>query len=129
MQKSKSKFKGDLRFRCYKLSINIINLTDTLPSKRSFWIISDQLIRCATSIGANLVEAKSASSRLEYKKFFEISLKSSNEAKYWLCMIRDTSNTSSRTDIVKLLNEVEEISKMIASAVIKLKRRHTLQNF
>jgi four helix bundle protein len=60
-----------------------------LPNKRSAWIIIDQLIRSATSIGANLIEARAASSRLEFKRFYEISLKSANETKYWLCLLRD----------------------------------------
>lgn len=82
MQKENSKFKSDLRERCYVLSLSVIKLTDTLPNKRSAWVISDQLIRSACSIGANLVEAKAASSRLEFKKFYEISLKSSHETLY-----------------------------------------------
>jgi four helix bundle protein len=82
MQNCNSKFKTDLKLRCYKFSLEIIALTDKLPNKRSAWIITDQLIRSATSIGANLIEARASSSRLEFKKFYEIALKSSNETKY-----------------------------------------------
>lgn len=87
MQKSKDNL--DIRLRCYKFSLAVIALTDVLPSKRSAWVIADQLIRSSTSIGANLIEGKSASSRLEYKKFYEIALKSANETKYWLALLRD----------------------------------------
>jgi len=83
-------FKTDLRQRCYKFSLDIIAFTDTLPNKRSAWIITDQLIRSATSIGANLIEARASSSRLEFKKFYEIALKSANETKYWLNLLKDT---------------------------------------
>lgn len=72
-------------------------LTDNLPSKRSAWVITDQLnqlIRSATSVGANLFEARASSSRLEFKKFYEIALKSANETKYWLCMLRDAKLSS-----------------------------------
>ena len=65
MQNYNSKFKSDLKLRCYQFSLEIIALTDALPNKRSSWIITDQLIRSATSIGANLIEARAASSRLE----------------------------------------------------------------
>ena len=82
MQNYSSKFKSDLKERCYQFSLQIIALTDSLPNKRSAWIITDQLIRSATSIGANLIEARASSSRLEFKKFYEISLKSANESKY-----------------------------------------------
>jgi len=89
-QNYNSKFKSDLRQRCYQLSLQVINLTNYLPNKRSTWVISDQLIRSATSIGANLIEARASSSRLEFKKFYEISLKSANETKYWLSLLKDT---------------------------------------
>ena len=79
MQNYNSKFKSDLKVRCYRFSLAIIAFIDTLPNKRAVWIIVDQLLRAAMSIGANLIEGSSASSRLEYKKFYEISLKSANE--------------------------------------------------
>jgi len=73
-----------------ELSLKIISLYDDLPNKKSAWIIGDQLIRSITSIGANLVEATASSSRLEFKKFNEISLKSANESKYWLGLLLNT---------------------------------------
>ncbi|OGY38986.1 MAG: hypothetical protein A2391_03115 [Candidatus Brennerbacteria bacterium RIFOXYB1_FULL_41_13] len=82
MQNLSSKPKSDLKQRCFNFGLRVIGLVDTLPNKRSFWIISDQLLRSATSIGANLVEARASSSRLEFKKFYEISLKSANETVY-----------------------------------------------
>src|SRR4030042_1989447 len=114
--------KVDLRARCYKFSLAIISLTDTLPNKRSAWIITDQLIRSATSIGANLIEARASSSRLEYKKFYEISLKSANETIYWLELLRDT-NLGNKQQIATLLIEVTEIAKMLGAGVIKLKSK------
>ena len=122
MQNCNSKFKTDLKLRCYKFSLEIISLTDGLPNKRSSWIITDQLIRSATSIGANLIEARASSSRLEFKKFYEIALKSSNETKYWLCLLRD-ANLTDKEKIEKLLLEVNELSNMLAKAVITLKKK------
>jgi four helix bundle protein len=122
MQNYNSKGKSDLKLRCYKFSLNIIALTNILPNKRSAWIITDQLIRSATSIGANLIEARASSSRLEFKKFYEISLKSANETKYWLCLLRDTK-LADKNKIETLLNETIEISNMLASGVFKLKNK------
>ncbi len=115
-------FKTDLRERCYRFSLNIISLTDFLPNKRSAWIITDQLIRSATSIGANLIEAKASSSRLEFKKFYEISLKSANETKYWIGLLRDTK-LADTNKVNDLLSEAVEISNMLASGVLKLKNK------
>ena len=122
MQNHKAKFKSDLKVRCYMFSLAIIKLTDKLPQKRSAWIISDQLIRSGTSVGANLVEAHAASSRLEFKKFHEIALKSANETKYWLGLLRD-AHLAERDVVEPLLIEITEIANMIASGVIKLKNK------
>lgn len=113
---------NNLRHRCYTFSISLIGCIDKLPKERSAYIIADQLLRAGTSIGANLVEATASSSRLEYKKFFEISLKSANETKYWLGLLRDTNKCEIKV-ISALLKEAMEISNMIGSAVIKLKRK------
>jgi four helix bundle protein len=122
MQNYSSKFKSDLRQRCFQFSLAVIALSDRMPSKRSAWVISDQLIRSATSIGANLVEARASSSRLEYKKFYEIALKSANETQYWLELLQESKLVES-SDTCNLLSEVIEIAKMLGAGVIKLKEK------
>ena len=122
MQNLNSKFKTDLTGRCYRFSLDILSLIDTSPNKRSSWVISDQLIRSATSIGANLVEGKSASSRLEFKKFYEIALKSANETRYWLGLLRD-ANLADVAKVNLLLQEATELSNMLATGVINLKKK------
>ena len=97
-------------------------MTDALPNKQSARVITDQLIRSATSIGANLVEGQSASSRKDFKKYHEIALKSANETKYWICLLRDTKLLDKRT-AEPLLTEAVEIANMIAAGVIKLKEK------
>lgn len=120
MQNYISKSKSDLKVRCYRFSLEVIAVADALPNKWSAWIIIDQLIRAATSIGANLVEARASSSQLEFKKFYEISLKSANETKYWLCLLRD-AGLADKFHIDVLLSEVIEIANMLAAGVLKLK--------
>jgi four helix bundle protein len=109
MQNFNEKVKTDLKLRAYRYGLDIIKLCDALPNKRVAWIITDQLIRCSCSIGANLVEARAASSRLEFKKFNEISLKSANETQYWLCLLRDAA-LADRTTIDPLLHEAVELA-------------------
>ncbi|MCX7881440.1 MAG: four helix bundle protein [Patescibacteria group bacterium] len=121
-QNENSKIKTDLKYRCYYFSIEIINFINNLPNKRIFWIISDQLLRSATSIEANIVEAKSSSSRKDFIHFYQIALKSANETKYWLCLLRDTTNVN-KSKTKKLINEADEISKMLASSIITLKNK------
>ena len=113
---------NDVKIRAYKFSLDIISFVNNLPNKRGFWVIGDQLIRSATSIGANMIEAKSSSSKRDFIKFYEIALKSSNETKYWLCLLRD-SYIELKIKAEELLKEATEISNMIGSSVLTLKGR------
>ena len=79
-------------------------------------------MRSGTSVGANLVEATASSSRLEFKRFHEIALRSANETKYWLELLRD-SGKGNKERVNDLLQEIGEIAKMIASGVLKLKNK------
>ncbi len=117
-----SKYKSDLKYRCYLFSIEVIKFVSQFPNQRIYWIISDQLLRCATSIGANVVEAKSGSSRKDFIKFYEIALKSANETKYWLGLLRDAVKAD-KTVVNQLLAEVTEISKMLGSSILTTKSR------
>ena len=126
-----SKFKGqnqnvkrktELKFRCYYFSIDVIRFIQTLSTERTYKIISDQLLRSATSIGANIVEAKSSSSKRDFVRFYEIALKSANETKYWLGLLRDATSAD-KTKINQLLSEVEEISKILGSSILTLKNK------
>lgn len=120
MQKYNSKFKSDLKVRCYKFSLDLIAFIDTLPKNQSCLIIANQVLRSGTSVGANLVEASASSSRLEFKKFHEIALKSANETKYWLGLLRD-SGRADKNKVNILLDEVAEIANMLAAGVMRLK--------
>jgi len=111
--------KNDFKKRLVKFSLEIISLCDSFPNSRKFWIITDQLIRSATSIGANITEAKSSSSRKDYIKFFQIALKSANETEYWLTLAQEL--ISDKTKIDALMKELDEISKIIGSSLLTLK--------
>ncbi len=121
-QNDNSNRKADLKVRCYYFSIAVIKSLGTLPEKRVYWVISDQLLRSATSIGANVVEAKSSSSRRDFIKFYEIALKSANETKYWLGLLRDATDAD-KIKVAELLKEVNEISNMLGSSLLTLKNK------
>jgi four helix bundle protein len=124
-QNYNSNFKTNLKYRCYCFSISIIKFSDTLPNKRVYWVILDQLLRSATSVGANIVEAKSASSKKDFKKFYEIALKSANETKYWLGLLRDATEAD-KIRINNLLDEIHEISNMLGSSILTMKNKKKL---
>ena len=97
-------------------------LVDKFPNKRSAWVISDQLVRASTSIGANIIEAQAASSRRDFTNFLNHSLKSGNETKFWLALAKDLDSKLTN-DITILLNEVNELTKILGSSIITLRNK------
>jgi four helix bundle protein len=116
------KFKTDLRARSYSFALSIIKYVDAIPRSVSSDIITKQLIRAATSVGANIVEAKSASSRKDFINFYNHALKSANESKFWLELSRD-SKKNLGSEIDTHIKEVTEIANMLASSIMTLKQR------
>ncbi len=115
----------EVKYRAFYLSIKIIKFMNDLTYKQSIKIISDQLIRSVTSIGANIVEAKSSSSKREFLNYFQISLKSANETKYWLALLDKLLPDKSK-EIYIFLKEIDEISKIIGSSVLTIKGKRQL---
>ncbi len=117
--------KADFKYRAFNLSIAVIRFLGSFPKDQTFHIISGQLIRSITSIGANIVEAKSSSSKKEFLNYFQIALKSSNETKYWLAMLKELY-PQKKNEIDTFIREVQEISKIIGSSVLTMKGKRSL---
>lgn len=117
--------KEELNKRVYIFSIKVIKFLSKFPEKKFYWIISDQLLRSATSIGANIIEAQAASSKKDFTNFYNHALKSANETKYWLCLLRDTGNIAS-SEVELLLNEVIELSKILGASILTLKGKRNI---
>ena len=122
MQSLSLKLKSEVGQRAYKLSLRVIKLCNFLPNKKAVWVITDQLLRSSMSIGANITEAQGSSSRLEFKKFYEIALKSAHETLYWLHILLDAELVTEK-NIGELIGEVEQIIRMLAKSVITLKSK------
>jgi four helix bundle protein len=110
----------NIRHRCFYFSKDIIQCVKEIKHEKVFSSLFDQLIRSATSIGANVVEGRSGSSVRDWKNFYTIALKSANETKYWLCLIRDTMEVP-KFKFEELIKEANEISKIIASIILNMK--------
>lgn len=111
---------GDLKERCLRFSLDVIRFVSSLKVERAFASLLDQLVRSATSIGANVTEARAASSRRDFVRFYEYALKSGNETIYWLRLILDGLGANKDT-VETLTDEVTQISRIIAASVLKLK--------
>lgn len=111
---------NNIRHRSYYFSVEIILFAKKLKDRKIFNFIIDQLLRAATSIAANLIEAKGSGSKREFARCLQIALKSANETKYWLCLIRD-SKLYTEPHLNQLLSEATEISNMIGSSLLTIK--------
>jgi len=120
IKSQKEQKEKEFKIRCYKFTLGVMRLIETLPNKKSYWSLADQLFRAASSIGANVIEAKSASSRREFINFYQIALKSANETKYWLGLVRD-SKTGDSNLAERLLREAEQLAKILATSIMTLK--------
>ena len=110
----------NIRHRCFHFSKDVMMFVGSCNYERIHFSIFDQLLRSATSIGANVVEGGSGSTKKDFVNFFHIALKSANETKYWLCLIRDTIEVN-RNILDGLLKEADELSKIIAAIILKAK--------
>jgi len=110
----------NIRHRCFHFAKEIMSFVEECKFERIHFSIFDQLIRSATSIGANVVEGGSGSTKKDFINFFCIALKSANETKYWLCLIRDTMKID-RFKLEELLKEADEILKIIAAIILSAK--------
>jgi four helix bundle protein len=112
----------NVKYRSYKFALKAIKIIDTLPNQKAYWSLGDQLLRSATSIGANLLEATGALTKKDFLNFYSIALKSANETKFWLGLIRDSGKGDEKL-AQELLNEVQEIAKMISASILTIKEK------
>ena len=110
----------DIKERCSIFSLDTIKFLGTLSDHYISRTMGKQLLRSATSIGANIVEAQSSPSRKDFTNFYSISLKSANETKYWLTLF-GRSKIGCMQEVEKLQEEVNEISKIIGKSILTLK--------
>lgn len=118
-------FKKMLKSRAFNLARYVMKLVDKFPQKRSAWVISDQLLRAVTSIGANIIEAQAASSRKDFVNFLNHALKSGNETKFWLALSEDL-DAKLISEIEKHLKETDELVKILGSSIATIKGKNKL---
>ena len=121
MDNDKSKFKIEFKNKTYRWVLKLLKFIDNLSKDNTSRILEDQLIRSGTSIISNYVEAHCSSSKRDFANFFRIALRSANESKVWLALLRDT-NRAKKELVNDLLKELQEIAAVLASSIITLKK-------
>jgi four helix bundle protein len=121
MQNDKVKFKKEFKERLYRFVLKLIKFIDKLNKRDPVCrIIGDQLLRSGTSILSNYIEAQASSSKREFINFFNHSLKSANESKVWLAILRD-SGRADKKEANLFLKELDEVANIFGSSILTLK--------
>ena len=113
-------FKKEYKRRMYSFTLKLIEFLDKLPNERVANRIGDQLLRSGTSVIGNYIEGQSASSKKDFANYINTSLKSCNESKLWLSILKD-SKRSKAPDTKWFIDELQEYSKIFSSTLLTLR--------
>ena len=103
-----------------RFAIRIINLYKFLCLEKNEYVLSKQILKSGTSIGANLAEADYAISKSDFLSKLYIALKETSETLYWLKLLKKTEYLS-ETEYNSLYNDCEEIRKILSSSTKTIK--------
>jgi four helix bundle protein len=121
-QKEKSEF----QVRVYKYTLSALRFIGKINTNdQTTRVIISQLIRSLTSIGANIIEAKASSSKKDFAHYFDIALKSANETKYWLYLLRDLDKAD-REMTQEIIEETIEIANILGSSLLTMRNKRNV---
>jgi four helix bundle protein len=109
--------------KSYAFALEIINVYKILVSDKKEFILSKQLLRSGTSIGANVHEALSSESKRDFVHKLSIALKESKETSYWLNLLKDSNYISSQ-ELDKLNSDCIELIKILSSIILTIKEKY-----
>ena len=110
-------FKNDLQERLFNFAVNTIKSVRSLPKGKEYEVISWQILKSATSCGANYDEAQGAVSRADFSNKTGIALKEIRESSYWIKLIIAT--TEKNQEWIKLKKESVELMNILGSICTK----------
>ena len=111
-----------LRNKSKEFSKSIVFLCRKMKQNGVEGALINQLLRCGTSVGANIHEAQYAQGTKDFISKFEIALKECNESEYWLELLYET-NSISKTEFDEFQNKCIELRRMLVSSVTTLKEK------
>ena len=107
---------GAVEHKSFQFAVRIVKLCRYLQSAKKERIISKQLLRSGTSIGANVIEAEQAQSKADFICKLSISLKEAAESKYWIRLLYATGDLSDK-EYHSILSDCHELEKILTSII------------
>lgn len=105
-----------IKIKTYHFAVRIVRLYQILSSGKKEFVLSKQLLKCGTSVGALVREAEQAESRADFKHKMCIAHKEINEALYWLELLKET-NYLLKEEFESIFNDGVEIIKLLTSII------------
>ncbi len=105
-----------LREKSYQFALRIIKLYKFISAEKKEFVLSKQILRSGTSIGANIEEAGQAQSKTDFIHKLAIAQKEAAETNYWLRLLRDSEFLTDK-QAESLLVDCEELQKLLASSI------------
>lgn len=102
--------------KSFAFAVRIVNLYKHLTETKKETILSKQLLRSGTSIGANVTEAEQAQSKADFTSKMNIALKEASETKYWIRLLAST-NYLTEAESISMLNDCVELEKILVSII------------
>ncbi|WP_353084728.1 four helix bundle protein [Flavobacterium sp.] len=103
-----------VQIKSYAFAVRIVNVYKYLSEEKKEYVLSKQLLRCGTSIGANIEEAIGGQTEKDFFAKLTISYKEARETHYWIRLLKDTSYLSNE-EAQSLLIDIEELLRIIGS--------------
>ena len=111
----------ELSKKSFRFSLRIVALSDFLTVRKDF-VISQQILKSGTSIGANIVESKQAESKRDFIHKLSIANKEAAETEYWIQLLRGSGKITG-TQADSLLSDCNVLQRMLTSSIKTLKSR------
>ncbi len=108
--------------KSFKFALRIVNLNRHLNEKKKEFVLSKQILRSGTSIGANIEEALGGRTKKDFINIISIAYKETRETKYWLRLLHE-SNYIEEKLFDSIFNDCDELSKILSSIIITSKER------
>lgn len=106
---------NDLKERTKQFALDIIRLCSALPRKQEFLVISKQLMRCATSVGANYRSAQRAKFRADFIAKLAIVEEEADECLYWLELL-EALEAASEAELQRLRDEADQLVAIVVAS-------------
>ena len=107
--------------KSFDFAVRIVNLNKYLVTEKKEFVLSKQLLRSGTAIGALVREAQQAESNADFVHKLSIALKEANETEYWLLLLNKT-NYLAKQQYLSLHTDIEELLKLLVSIVKSSKK-------